>query len=86
MALEEKKIKVSMSKKACRYNNVVVESFFGSLNQELVYRRRFATRAAALVAVEDYIEVFYNCIRRHSTLGFLSPANFESFYPAGNAA
>lgn len=85
-ALREKKIKVSMSKKACCYDNAVVESFFGSLKQELVYRRRFATRAAARVAVEDYIEVFYNRIRRHSTLGFLSPANFESLYPAGNAA
>ncbi len=85
-ALQEKKIKASMSKKACCYDNAVVESFFGSLKQELVYRRRFATRAAARVAVEDYIEVFYNRIRRHSTLGFLSPANFESLYPAGNAA
>ena len=85
-ALQEKKIQVSMSKKACCYDNAVVESFFGSLKQELVYRRRFATRAAARVAVEDYIEVFYNRIRRHSTLGFLSPANFESLYPAGNAA
>ena len=85
-ALRENKFKVSMSKKACCYDNAVVESFFGSLKQELVYRRRFATRAAARVAVEDYIEVFYNRIRRHSTLGFLSPANFESLYPAGNAA
>lgn len=85
-ALRENKIKVSMSKRACCYDNAVVESFFGSLKQELVYRRRFATRAAARVAVEDYIEVFYNRIRRHSTLGFLSPANFESLYPAGNAA
>jgi putative transposase len=77
-ALRGNKIQVSMSKKACCYDNAVVVSSLGSLKQELVYRRRFATRAAARVAVEDYIEVFYNRIRRHFTLGFLSQANSES--------
>ncbi len=84
--LRARKIKVSMSRKACCYDNAVVESFFGTLKQELVYRHSFATRAAARVAVEDYIEVFYNRIRKHSTLGFLSPASFESLHPAANAA
>lgn len=84
--LGEKKIQVSMSRKGNCYDNAVVESFFGTLKQELVYRPRFATRAAARVAVEDYIEVFYNRIRKHSKLGYLSPANFESLYPTGKTA
>ena len=84
--LREKKIKVSMSRKANCYDNAVVESFFGTLKQELIHRRRFATRAAARVAVEDYVEVFYNRIRKHSTLGYLSPVNFETLHPAGKAA
>lgn len=84
--LRDKKIKVSMSRKANCYDNAVVESFFGTLKQELIHRHRFATRAAARVAVEDYIEVFYNRIRKHSTLGYLSPVNFETLHPAGKAA
>ena len=84
--LRDKKIKISMSRKANCYDNAVVESFFGTLKQELIHRHRFATRAAARVAVEDYIEVFYNRIRKHSTLGYLSPVNFETLHPAGKAA
>ena len=84
--LQENKIEPSMSRKACCYDNAVVESFFSTLKRELVYRRRFATRAEARVAVEDYIEVFYNRTRLHSTLGFLSPATFEAMYPEGKTA
>lgn len=84
--LSKNKIEPSMSRKACCYDNAVVESFFSTLKRELVYRRRFATRAEARVAVEDYIEVFYNRTRLHSTLGFLSPATFEAMYPEGKTA
>jgi transposase InsO family protein len=84
--LEKNGIAISMSRKACCWDNAVVESFFGTLKQELVYRCRFATRASARVEVEDYIEVFYNRTRRHSTLGSLSPANFEAMYPKGKTA
>ena len=84
--LEKNGIAISMSRKACCWDNAVVESFFGTLKQELVYRCRFATRASARVAVEDYIEVFYNRTRLHSTLGSLSPADFEAMYPKGKTA
>jgi putative transposase len=47
------------------------------LKVELVYRRRFATRAAAREAIFDFIETFYNPHRRHSTLGYVSPMEFE---------
>jgi putative transposase len=84
--LKQNGIEVGMSRRACCYDNAVVESFFGTLKQELVYRQSFSTRAMARVEVEDYIEVFYNRIRKHSTLDFLSPARFENLYPAGKAA
>nr|WP_281248046.1 IS3 family transposase [Stigmatella erecta] len=54
------------------------ESFFSSLKQELVYRTDFATRQQARLALFEYIEVFYNRQRRHSTLGYVSPVDFEN--------
>ena len=68
----------SMSRKACCYDNAVMESFWSTLKLELVYRRRFATRAQARQAIFHYIEAFYNSRRRHSSLGYLSPADFEN--------
>jgi transposase InsO family protein len=76
-ALADAGIVASMSRKACCYDNAVVESFWHSLKVEMVYRRRFATRAEATTAVFAYIVGFYNRIRRHSTLGYLSPEAFE---------
>lgn len=67
----------SMSGRGNCYDNAVSESFFGTLKTELVYLSRFSTRAEAKEAIFDYIEVFYNRQRRHSTLGYLSPAEFE---------
>ncbi len=61
----------------------VVESFFGTLKQELVNCRRFATREAARREVFEYIEVWYNRQRRHSSLGYVSPAEFEQKARAG---
>ncbi len=59
------------------YDNALCERFFASLECELLDRRRFATRYEARTAVFEYIEGFYNTRRRHSSLGYLSPANFE---------
>jgi putative transposase len=57
--------------------NAVAESFFGTLKEELVYRRVFPTRAHARRAIFEYIEVFYNRERLHSALGYMSPVEFE---------
>jgi len=54
-----------------------VESFFASLKKERVHRRTYATRDAARADIFDYIEAFYNSRRRHSTLGQVSPMEFE---------
>jgi putative transposase len=68
----------SMSRKGDCYDNAVVESFFGSLKTELVYLNRFKTREEARQQVFEYIEVFYNRQRLHSSLGFLSPVDYEA--------
>ena len=68
----------SMSRKGNCYDNAFIESFWSSLKYELVYHRRFATRAAARTAIFDYIETFYNRTRLHSSLAYQSPVNFES--------
>jgi putative transposase len=68
----------SMSRKGNCYDNAFVESFWSSLKYETVYQRRFATRAEAKAAIFAYIEVFYNRVRRHSSLGYVSPITFES--------
>ena len=68
----------SMSRKGNCYDNAFIESFWSSLKYELVYHRRFTTRAEARTAIFDYIETFYNRLRLHSSLAYLSPAAFES--------
>ena len=70
----------SMSRKGNCFDNAPVESFWGSLKQELVYQRRFRTRAEAQAAIQEYIEVFYNRMRRHSSLGNIAPAIFAKNY------
>jgi putative transposase len=67
----------SMSRKGDCWDNAVVESFFATLKLELVEGARFATRNAARSAVFEYLEVWYNQQRLHSTLGFAAPAEFE---------
>ena len=59
------------------YDNAMAESFFATLECELLDRRRFKTQAEARIAVFEFIEGFYNPRRRHSSLGYLSPVNFE---------
>ena len=76
--LAEHGLLASMSRKGNCYDNAFIESFWSSLKYETVYHRKFATRAAARAALFDYIEVFYNRTRLHSSLGYLSPLNFES--------
>ena len=67
----------SMSRKGNCWDNAVVESFFSTLKTELVYQTSFATCDHARGMLFDYIETFYNSKRRHSSLGYLSPAEFE---------
>ena len=68
----------SMSRKGNCYDNAFIESFFSSLKYELVYHHRFATLAQARTAIFDYIEIFYNRIRLHSSLAYQTPITFES--------
>lgn len=67
----------SMSRKGNCLDNAVVESFFHTLKVELVQGRNYATRKEARSEIFEYIEGFYNTKRRHSTLGYLSPVQFE---------
>lgn len=71
-------IRASMSRQGNCWDNALMESAFGRIKSELVHLTDFATREQASVEVFDYIEVFYNRQRRHSSLGYLSPAAFES--------
>lgn len=70
-------IACSMSRRGDCWDNAPMESFFASLKKELVHREEYATREQARASVFEYIEVFYNRVRRHSSLGFVSPAEFE---------
>ena len=67
----------SMSRKGNCWDNAPAESFFGTLKVELVGDQVFPSRAVARTQVFEYVEVFYNRTRRHSTLGYVSPADFE---------
>jgi putative transposase len=70
----------SMGSKGDCYDNAVKESFFASLEKDLLRRRSFRTRQQARTEVFDYIEVFYNRERLHSTLGYRSPDEYEHDY------
>ena len=77
----------SMGKVACAYDNSVMESFFGSMQIELLDRRSWTTRADLANAIFEWIEAFYNPTRRHSALGYLSPSDYETLHtPAATAA
>jgi putative transposase len=71
-------VTLSVGRKGQCWDNAVAESFFATLKTELIHRRTWPTRKAATSAIFDYIEGWYNTRRRHSTLGYLSPATFES--------
>jgi transposase InsO family protein len=71
----------SMSRKGNCYDNAPTESFWGSLKQELVYHCHFKTRAEAKAAIQEYVVVFYNRMRRHSSIGNIAPSVYaESFF------
>jgi putative transposase len=67
----------SMGSRGDCFDNAVAESFFATLKKELIRRQSWPTRAELRQAVFEYIEIFYNATRRHSTLGMLSPVEFE---------
>ena len=70
-------IRCSMSRRRDCWDNAPVESFFSTLKRELIHYRRYATRKEAQQDIFEYIEVWYNRKRRHSTLGYLSPCEYE---------
>jgi transposase InsO family protein len=67
-------IRLSVGRTGVCWDNAAAESFFASLKNEMYYRDKFPTRARARFAVAEYIEVFYNRQRLHSTLGYRTPA------------
>ena len=70
-------IQISMSRKGNCHDKAMIESFWGALKEEGVRGEVYRTQEEAKLAVFEYIEVFYNRKRRHSSLGYLSPINFE---------
>lgn len=73
-------IQISMSRRADCYDNAVMESFFGTLKNEWVHHQKYQTRSQARTDIFSYIEGFYNTVRLHSSLGYLSPNEFEAKY------
>lgn len=78
--LTKNQMRCSMSRKGDCWDNAPVESFFGTLKQELVFHQRYRTRQQARQSLFDYIERFYNCRRLHSRLGYMSPKQYEEAY------
>jgi len=85
-SLERYGLIASMSRKGNCYDNAPMESFWGTLKQELVHHRWYRTRQEAVRDITEYIESFYNRQRRQARLGFLSPAVYEQRYYAGMLA
>jgi putative transposase len=75
--LSEERITCSMSRRGNCWDNAPMESFFASLKKELVHDEDYATRDEARASIFEYIEAFYNRVRRHSTLGYVAPAEYE---------
>jgi putative transposase len=76
----------SMSRRGNCYDNATMESFWSTLKHELIYRRRFPTRAAATTAIFAFIERFYNRVRLHSSLDYQSPLDFETLHATSTQA
>ena len=79
-------MRASMSRKGNCYDNAPMESFWGTLKNELVYHQRYTTREQAMGEIAEYIEIFYNRQRRQKRLGYLSPAAYEQQFYAGRKA
>ena len=75
--LSEEGIECSMSRRGNCWDNAAMESFFASLKKELVHDEDYATRAEAKASIFEYIEAFYNRVRRHSALGYVAPDEYE---------
>lgn len=73
-------MKASMSRKGNCYDNAPIESFWGTLKNELVHHERYSTRKDAIADIVEYIEIFYNRQRTQKKLGYLSPVAFEQKY------
>ncbi len=78
--LKKHKLICSMSRKRNCWDNAVAESFFHSLKLELIYTEKYTTRESVKQSVFEYIEVYYNRVRRHSTIGSIAPMVFEDQY------
>ena len=79
--LSQEGITCSRSRRANCWGNAPRESFFATLKKELVHHEDYATREQARASIFEYIETFYNRVRRHSTLGYVSPAKYEAATP-----
>jgi putative transposase len=75
--LEEERIACSMSRRGNCWDNAPMESLFASLKKELVHHEDYATREEARASIFEYIEAFYNRVRRHSSLGYVAPVEYE---------
>ena len=85
--LNELKMTVSMSRKGNCYDNAPMESFWGTLKNELIYHERYETREKAMRDIREYIEIFYNRQRIQERLGYLSPVAYaQEFYKKRMAA
>ena len=84
--LDQFDLKASMSGTGNCFDNAPMESFWGTLKQELVHHRHYTTRQEAIRDITEYIEIFYNRQRRQARLGFLSPAAYEQRFYAGQLA
>jgi putative transposase len=84
--LADRHVRQSVGYPGTCWDNAVAESLFASLKTELLHRQSWRTRQQARTAIFEYIEAFYNRQRRHSTLGYLSPAEFEDRYHRQAAA
>ena len=84
--LDQFDLRVSMSGKGNCFDNAPMESFWGTLKQELIYHRHYASRHEAIQDITEYIEIFYNRQRRQARLGFLSPVAYEQKFYAGRLA
>ena len=85
--LQQFKMKASMSRRGNCYDNAPIESFWGTLKNELAFHRRYETRQEAMRDIQEYIEIFYNRQRKQKKLGYLSPAAYERrFYQMQKAA
>lgn len=72
----------SMSRRGCCYDNAAMESFWHTLKVELVYKQEYLSREDAIKSIVEYIEGFYNCNRIHSSIGNVSPTEFERQHTA----